>query len=169
MLVQKARTACAFAQLEADAVIDVAARIFGPLEGGGVIRYRRLRTGEDQYGPRQYSLHGLFRDYTSAQWSEDALAAAMQKLEAKLADLADTLMGISGCLNAAVGEGELNFFSDISAQAAQVAEDVRAYHSEARFVLAGGETDRETLAAAVAASGSTALSARYASSAAAGA
>ena len=142
MLVQRARTACAFAQLEADAVIDVAARIFGPLEGGGVIRYRRLRTGEDQYGPRQYSLHGLFRDYTSAQWSEDALAAAMQKLEAKLADLADTLMGISGCLNAAVGEGELNFFSDISAQAAQVAEDVRAYHSEARFVLAGGETDR---------------------------
>ncbi len=141
-LVQKARTACAFAQLEADAVMDVAAHIFDPLTGGGVIRYRRLRTDGDRYGPRQYSLHGLFKDYTSAQWNEDALSAAMLKLEAKLADLANTLVRISSCLNAAVGEGELNFFADISAQAAQLAEDVREYLGEARFVLVGGEPDR---------------------------
>ena len=141
--VQEARTACTFAQLEADAVIDVASHMFDPLKnGGGEIRYRRLRKGEDQYGPRQYALHGLFKDYPSTQWGEEALSAAMLKLEAKLADLANTLARISKCLDGAVGEGELNFFSDISAQAAQLAEDVRKYLGEAKFVLAGGETDR---------------------------
>lgn len=138
-LAQKARTACAFAQLEADAVLDVAAHLFNPEAGAEMIRYRRLRIGEDVYGPRQYSLHGLFKDYNSVQWDEGALSSAMVKFEAKLAELTDTLSRLSDCLRNAAGEGELNFFDDLAVQTAQVADAVRSYLGETKFVLTGGD------------------------------
>ena len=141
-LVQKARTACAFAQLEADAVFDVVAHLFNPAPGADMIRYRRLRTGENEYGPRQYSLHGLFKDYNSVQWDEGALSAAMVKFEAKLADLANTLSHLSDALNGAAEDGELNFFGDLSVQALQMAEAVKTYLAETKFVLAGGDAQR---------------------------
>ncbi len=137
-LAQKARTACAFVQLEADAVFDVAAHMFNPETGANMVRYRRPRTGEDEYGPRQYSLHGLFRDYNSVQWDESALAAALLKFEEKLAGLADTLSGIAQCLENAADDGEFNFFADLAVQAVQMAGEVRSYLAETKFVLTGG-------------------------------
>ena len=141
-LAQKARTACAFAQLEADALLDVSAHLFNPEAGAAMIRYRRLRLGEDAYGPRQYALHGLFKDYNSVQWDEGALSAALVKFEAKLAELANVLSRLSDILSHAADEGELNFFGDLSAQTAQVAEAVRLYLGETKFVLSGSEPQR---------------------------
>ena len=138
-LAQKARTACAFAQLEADAVLDVAARLFSPEPGVEMIRYRRPRIGEREFGRRQHSLHGLFKDYTAAQWDEGALAVAMVKFEERLAGLANALARMSDCLSGAAGDGELNFFGDLAAQAAQVADAVRLYLCEIKFVLEGGD------------------------------
>ena len=138
-LTQKARTACVFAQLEVDALLDVTAHLFNPAAGTEVIRYRRLRLGENEYGPRQYSLHGLFKDYNTVQWDERTLSAAQVKFEAKLAELANTLRRLSECLRNAVGEGELNFFGDLSAQAEQVAESVELYLTGTKFVLSGSD------------------------------
>ena len=138
-LAQKARTACAFVQLEADAVFDVAANLFSPENGVQMIRYRGMQTGENEYGPRQYSLHGLFKDYGIAQWSESDLSDAMVKFEAKLANLANALTSLAECLDDASDDGEFNFFADLSAQTAQVAELVRGYLADAKFVLAGGD------------------------------
>ena len=140
-LIQSARTACAFAQLEADALFDVAAQLFSPATGDGVIRYRRLRMGENEFGPRQYSLRGLFKDYTAAQWDEGALSAALLKFEAKLAGLANTLSRLSDCLCGAADEGELNFFGDLAAQTGQAADSVWNYLAETKFVLTGGDPD----------------------------
>ena len=141
-LVQRARTACTFAQLEADAVFDVAANMFNPAAGSEMVRYRRIRTGENEYGPRQYSLNGLFKDYDSVQWDEGSLAEALLKFEAKLADLADALARISKCLEGVAEEGELNFFGDLAAQAGQVADSVRDYLASTKFVLTGGDPQR---------------------------
>ena len=141
-LVAKARTACAFAQLEADAVFDVAMRMFSPQPGLEIVRYRRIQEGEGVYGPRQYALEGLFKGYTALQWDEAALSAALLKFEAKLADLANTLSRIATCLNGAAGEGELNFFADLSAQSGMVADAAREYLSETKFVLCGGDPRR---------------------------
>ena len=138
-LVQKARAASVFAQLEADTLIDVAANMFNPAAGSEMIRYRRMRIGESEYGPRQYSLHGLFKDYASVHWDEGALSSALLKFEAKLADLADALMEISRCLGCAAEEGELNFFGDLSVQAQTVALGVREYLADTKFVLLGGD------------------------------
>ena len=140
-LMQEARTACAFAQLEADALFDIASRLFAPVEGGSVVRYRRPRTGEGVFGLRQYSLHGLFKDYTAAQWDEGALADGLLKFEAKLAGLANTLSRLSDRLGGAAEEGELNLFGDLAAQAGQAAESVRSYLADAKFVLGGGDPD----------------------------
>ena len=152
-LVQKARVACAFAQLEADAVFDIAAHLFDPAVGADVIRYRRLRLSDDAYAPRQHSLNGLFKDYNAAQWDEGALSAAVVKFEAKLAPIADTLSQIAMALASAAGEGELNFFGDLVAQAAQMVEAVRDYLAGMKFVLLGGDSqhvywaERRTVAA----------------------
>ena len=141
-LVQTARSACAFAQLEADALFDVASNMFNPAAGEEIVRYRRVRTAEDGYGPRQYSLHGLFRDYDQVQWDEQSLSDALLKFEAKLAVLADALMRISQCLSEASGEGELDLFGDIAAQAQQVADCVKSYLAETKYVLAGTDPGR---------------------------
>jgi ATP-dependent DNA helicase DinG len=141
-LVQTARTACAFAQLEADAIFDVVSNMFNPAAGEEIVRYRRVRTGENEYGPRQYSLHGLFKDYDQVQWDEQSLSAALMKFEAKLADLADALMRISQCLSGAAGEEELDLFGDIAAQAEQVADCVKAYLAETKYVLSGTDPGR---------------------------
>ena len=141
-LVQMARTATVFAQLEADALLDVAANMFNPAAGSEMIRYRRVCTGDNEYGPRQYSLHGLFKDYSSIHWDEGALSSALLKFEAKLADLADALVDISRRLGGVAEEGELNFFGDLSVQALAVADSVRKYLAETKFVLLGGDPQR---------------------------
>ena len=138
-LLQKARTACVFAQLEADALADSAANMFNAAAGEDMLRYRRMRIGESEYGPRQYSLHGLFRDYDSVEWDEQALSEALLKFEAKLADLANALECIAKCLADAAGDGELNFFGDLAGQVRQAAESAGSYLAGTKFVLAGGD------------------------------
>jgi len=139
-LVQKARTACAFAQLEADAVFDVVEHLFNPEAGAQLIRYRRLSIGEDMYGPRQYSLRGLFKDYNAVQWDEGALTAALVKFESKLAALQNTLEHLADCLSDATEDGELNLFGELCSQTKLVADSVCAYLADVKFVLTGGDS-----------------------------
>ena len=138
-LAQRARTACVFAQLEADALMDSASNMFNPAIGAEMIRYRRRRIGENEFGPRQYSLHGLFKDYDPIQWDERSFADALLKFEAKLAELVDALECVAKCLAGASEEGELNFFDELAEQTRQVAGEVGAYLAGTKFVLTGGD------------------------------
>ena len=138
-LLQNARTACVFAQLEADSLIDIASGMFNPAALAESVRYRRPCIGEDVFGPRQYALNGLFKDYDPVQWDEKSLSGGLAKFEAKLADVADSLSRISECLESAAGDGELNLFGDLAAQAKQVSLAVGSYLSGVKFVLNGGD------------------------------
>ena len=141
-LVAEMRTACVFAQLEADSLLDAAAHLFDPCPDEQLLRYRRAPAEGDRCGPRQYSLHGLFRNYGAEGWSESALAAVAVKFEDRLAGIVDTLERIAGLLDGIPGEGELNMFGDISGMARQMSESVARYLSEAKFVLEGGDPRR---------------------------
>ena len=68
------------------------------------------------------------------------MAAAFSKFEARLADVADSLVKLAEMLGGG-DDGEFNFFSDLSVQAAAVAESVRKYLVETKFVLSGSEPD----------------------------
>lgn len=140
-LVQSIRSATAFAQLEADALLAVAAGLFNPAPATDCVRYRRLTEAQGGNGQRQYSLHGLFRDYASGDWDESALTEAFVKFEARLADVADGLVKLSEALGAG-DDGEFNFFGDLSVQAATVAGSVRTYLAETKFVLSGDDPER---------------------------
>jgi ATP-dependent DNA helicase DinG len=138
--VHAVRTATAFAQLEADTLLECASHLLSPGPAAECIRYRRVADSDGNPGARQYSLHGLFKNYESSQWDEQALAAAFSKFEARLADVADSLVKLAEMLGGGE-DGEFNFFSDLSVQAAAVAESVRKYLVETKFVLSGSEPD----------------------------
>lgn len=139
---QTVRTACTFARLEADAVMDVAAHLLSPAEGEQTIRYRRLRMGENAYAPRQYSRNGLFRDYVAAQWDESALDGALVKFEAQLAKVANALTALAHSIDDATSEDELDLFGDLSALAMQTAAEVRSYLATAKSALSGDDPQR---------------------------
>ena len=138
-LIQRARTSCVFAQLEADALIDIAANMFNPSAGAEFVRYRRVRVGENEFGPRQYAVNGLFKTYDSVQWDEKPLSAGLLKFEERLADVADSLKNIAKYLSEAAEDGELNFYGDLVAQSEQVSLAIRSYLAGVKFILAGGD------------------------------
>ncbi len=140
-LSQELRTACAFAQLEADALLDVASRMMLPAPGCGVLRYRRLCADGGGHLARQYSVNGLFRDYPGGDWSEADLDRALLRFEERLANLAAGLRRLSEEIAAASDDG-LNLFADLSAQAGSVAESVREYLLEVKMTLAGDDSRR---------------------------
>ena len=140
-LMQAIRTASAFAQLEADAAMDAASHMLSPEPKRDVLRYRRLCADGGGHLARQYSVNGLFRDYAREQWDEGTLDRAMLKLEGRLADLANALRRLSDSLDSAAGDG-LNLFGDLSAQAATVADAVKAYLMEVKMTLAGDDPRR---------------------------
>lgn len=140
-LMQAIRTASAFAQLEADAAMDAASHMLSPEPKRDVLRYRRLCADGGGHLARQYSVNGLFRDYARDQWDEGTLDRAMLKLEGRLADLANALRRLSDSLDSTAGDG-LNLFGDLSAQAATVADAVKAYLMEVKMTLAGDDPHR---------------------------
>ena len=140
-LMQDIRTACAFAQLEADVVLDVASRMLTAESDRDEVRFRHLRTGSDGHFARQHSVNGLFKDYSPDQWDESVLDRAMLKFEGRLADLANALKHLSDSLNEVSGDG-LNLFGDISAQALSAADDVRSYLMTVKTTLAGDDSQR---------------------------
>lgn len=139
---QDVRTNCAFAQLEADAVLAVATNLLNPAHDETAVRYRRLRIGKDAHAPRQYSVNGLFRDYAAAQWNESALADSLVKFEARLAEIAKALKFLADAIGNATSEGELDMFGDLSAQAMQCAVDVRSYLATVKSALSGDDPQR---------------------------
>ena len=118
--------------------VDAAEATCGILEGllspagedQGPVRYKTAD------GVRYHSLHGLFREY-GGEWSEEALLAARTRMESEIAGLVNVLHDLRDSLADAVPGNEVNFLSDLSAQADAVATGLVEFANEAEFVTAG--------------------------------
>ena len=132
-LVARAHVQMRFALGEGDALFEVARRLFAPAPGADVIRFRRRAAGEGAV--RQYALHGLFADYTAAQWSEGDLAEAAARFEHALARLQALLADLAGRLEAAGGDEGGAGFGELAAQVKGVAASLTGFILESKCVL----------------------------------
>jgi len=133
-LVLKARVAAKFAAVEADAFFAVLEGLFNPAPGADAIRFRVTADGV-----RQHAVNGLFKDYNAVQWDEEIARRAAEAFEGKLAAVVDALAALAEEVSAAQGEGELPLFADVGALVAVVADAVRGYVLNAKFVLAASD------------------------------
>ena len=134
-LVTRAHVQSRFVLSKGDDLFDVLARLFSPAPKADRIRFRCLPN-------RQYSLHGLFADYTSAQWDENALIEAGTRFEDALARLQAILVDLGSALQGASGADELPLFGDIAAQVQGLAQAFTEFILESKFVLAASDPER---------------------------
>ncbi len=132
-LLTRAQVQLRFALQEGEALFAVVERLFAPAPAADIIRYRTL-------GTRQYSLHGLFADYTRAQWSEADLAAAATEFESALAKLQGILVALSKLL--LDPEDDSAVFGDLGAQAQTLAGTMTGFLLESKFVLKADDPSR---------------------------
>ena len=147
-LCMRAQVQSRFAIKAGDDLFDVLGRLFSPAPGASVLRYRCIAPPgfavDDPKAPRtrQYALHGLFADYTSVQWDEEALAVAGNRFEDALARLQGILVDLATALQFASGADELPLFGDLAAQVQGVAQTFTEYILESRFVLSASDPSR---------------------------
>ena len=146
-LVGRAHVQIKFAISAGDGMFEVLRRLFSPApHGTGLIRFRCVPSGlpgvAEGATVRQYSLHGLFADYTPAQWDEGELAAAAVRFEDALARLQGILVELAAALQNASGADELPLFGDLAAQVQGVALAFTEFILESKLVLAASDQSR---------------------------
>lgn len=145
-LVLRAHVQIKFAQTEGDALFEVVRRLFSPAPNAALVRFRCLppdATGvASAHGVRQHCLHGLFADYTPAQWDEAELVAAGTRLEDALARLQGILVDLAQTLRAAAGDTGSQTLDDLAAQLDGVSASFTAFILESRFILAAVDPER---------------------------
>jgi len=117
----------------ADALFDIAARLLKPSKEGALCRYRVWE------GHRQFSLHGLFKDYEPEDWNEEDFLHMQSGLEAALAALVNLLHELRDTLDEASPEGEFNYLADLSTQLSGIADSLVGFANETNFVLRGDQ------------------------------
>ena len=132
----RAHVQMAFAKTAGDALFEVARRLFSPAPEAPIVRFR---TADAR---RQYSLHGLFADYTPAQWREADLAAAAARFEDALARLQHLLVDLAGLLQAADAAGGAGACGELVAQVQGLAAQFTAFILESRFILKADDPSR---------------------------
>ena len=133
-LLTRAHVQMRFVQREGEALFTVAGRLFSPAPDEQVIRFRCA-------GTRQYSIHGLFADYTQAQWDEEALTAASLALEESLARLQTILADLANRFARPDGD-DGDSQDDLSAQLKAVAQSFTGFILESRFILKADDPSR---------------------------
>ena len=138
-LLGAATTAIVNAVNAAEDVTDLCSHLLRPAKGKEVIRYKVAAIeGEMPAAPRRmYSLHGLFKPYSEAEWDENNLFAAQTRMENELASLVNILHEIKATLEGGADDGEFNFGADLAVQVGGVAESLVEFANEANFVLRG--------------------------------
>ena len=132
-LLTRAHVQIRFAQQEGDVLFGVLESLFAPAPQESFIRYRCQPH-------RQYSLHGLFTDYTGAQWDETALQEATTKFEGALAKLQVILVGMVKLLQHPSNEAAS--FEDLVVQLQTTAALFTAFILESKFVLKADDDSR---------------------------
>ena len=141
-LLTRAHVQIKFVQTEGDALFEVLKRLFAPAPQADIIRFRCLPGEAGSVGARQYSLHGLFTDYTSAQWNEGDLVEfgvrfedALARLQAILVDLVQILQAVD------TGDG-VTGFGDLIASMQGVAAMFTSFILESKFILKASDDSR---------------------------
>lgn len=129
----------------ADAMFDVAARLFSPAPGADRLRFRSLERGPSEPARetprRQFSRKGVFADYTPAQWNEADMTAALVDFGAKLGAIANLLDDLASAFEDSRPEGGLDFFADIRAQTENLAAEFREFLADAEFTISGDDPE----------------------------
>ncbi len=132
-LVTRAHVQIRFAMQEAEVLFGALEKLFAPAPNAQVIRYRCLPN-------RQFSLHGLFSDYTGAMWNEEEMLAAAVKFEDALAKLQTILVGMVQLLKRP--DDDPGAFDDLIVQAETLANSFTAYVLESKFLLKADDDSR---------------------------
>ena len=145
-LVSRAYVQIKFASAAGDVVFEVLRRLFSPApRGTDRIRFRCVpasKPGDPAATIRQYSLHGLFADYTSAQWDEGELVAAAVRFEDSLARLQGILVELGDSLDKTAAEEDQPIFGDLATQVKGVVGAFTEFILESKFVLAAADPAR---------------------------
>ena len=145
-LLFRAQVQIKFAISAGDAVFEVLRRLFSPAPRGTErIRFRCVpaeKPGDPSATVRQYSLHGLFADYTPAQWDERALAEVAVRFEDSLARLQGILMDLAGVLESVAEEENQPIFGDLAVQVKGVTGAFTEFILESKFVLSASDPAR---------------------------
>ena len=141
-LLTRAHVQIKFVQTEGDALFEVLKRLFAPAPQVDIIRFR-CRPGEaGRLGARQYSLHGLFTDYTAAQWNEDDLVEFGTRFEDALARLQAILVDLVQFLQAVDSEEGMTGFGDLVASLQGLAAMFTSFILESKFILKASDDSR---------------------------
>lgn len=141
-LLTRAHVQIKFVQTEGDAMFEVLKRLFAPAPQADIIRFRCPLGENGAVGTRQYSLHGLFADYTPAQWNESDLVEfgtcfedALARLQAILVDLVQILQDVDA------GDG-VSGFGDLIASVQGLAAMFTSFILESKFILKASDDTR---------------------------
>jgi ATP-dependent DNA helicase DinG len=122
-----------FVQSEGEALFAVLERLFSPAPNESVMRFRCVPQ-------RQYSLRGIFADYSPAQWSEEELVRAGISFEDALARLQSCVLDLAEALvEASPGASHPD---DPQALIKAAAESIKDFMLESKFVLAASDPSR---------------------------
>ena len=141
-LLARAHVQIAFVKTEGDALFEVLRRLFAPAPEAPIIRIRCVPGAVGSAATRQYSLHGLFADYTPAQWDETDLAEAGTRFEDALARLQALLVDLGRLLQAVDAGRDVPVCGDLVAQVQGLAATFTAFILESKFVLKASDPER---------------------------
>ena len=148
-LVNRAHVQSGFVVTAADALLDVLGRLFSPSPEAELVRYRSLpylvfdgSPGGKPPMSRQYCLKGLFADYTSSQWNEKELTAAICRFEDAFARLQSIVDRLAQALDDAGPDGDQSPFGDIPAKARELVSMFTGFLLETKCVLDGSDPSR---------------------------
>ncbi len=141
-LLTRAHVQISFVQTEGDALFEVLRRLFAPAPAADIIRYRCIPGEMGTRGARQYSLHGLFADYTSAQWNEDDLELFATRLEDALANLQAILVELGQILQRVESGDGASVLGDLAVQTQGLAGLFTSFILESKFVLKANDPSR---------------------------
>lgn len=145
-LLVRAQVQIKFAASAGDAVFEVLRRLFSPApRGTDRIRFRCVpagKPGAPAATVRQYSLHGLFADYTPAQWDEESLADAAVRFEDALARLQGILVDLATLLQGVAAAEEKPILGDLAVQVQGVTGAFTEFILESKFVLSASDAAR---------------------------
>ena len=141
-LLARAHVQIAFAKGEGDALFEVLRRLFAPAPEAPVVRIRCVPGAAGAAATRQYSLHGLFADYTPAQWDEADLVEAGTRFEDALARLQALLVDLGRLLQAVDAGRDVPVCGDLVAQVQGLAATFTAFILESKFVLGASDPSR---------------------------
>lgn len=104
----------------AEALADVAEKLFRPAPDREIVRYRR------ENGTRSFSVRGVFKPYEDNEWSEEDLKAAQDMLESRIAALQLELAHLADTLVAT---------GDFALQLEGAIESLRAFANDTHFAI----------------------------------